>query len=497
MNKSRMIARVAVTASFLLALLVYSHIWINADVAWHIEGARRLLAGGNYFTTNFDNNSPFVFIFYWPIVWLNELFNKPAIIFINSYLLLWAYVSWMVTSQLISKLYRNDLTSRRILIYTLLFVLLFLPQESFGQREVILIYLFLPYVFLSLLDSSERINKGLMFIIIFYAALAIQMNVLYLALPLFLDGYRVYRVGRIAGYQICFYVLVICGFLLVSFLYPEYLRHIIPLTLCYESGFNFPLVLLLAQIYILISGVTLVATGYQLRRTTHKVLLRGFIGIITLSLLVYLIEMKLWYYHFYPIAAFTTLLLAILLSEQRRNPHHFGIYLTSAMLFMMMLTSVMILVNAVTDYHNPKNETRQWIDYAKRHFSDKTLFFLVIRLGPAYYLPVYSNAIITSPWSNPWFLPNIIKNKNQRGLCHREQDLSLFYSITARNLLTQPPDFIVVESLHQQILYLGRPFDYVNFLNNDPIIASILKHYSYYDTYLDFIIYRKVLSKEN
>jgi hypothetical protein len=57
----------------LLAYLIHIHAFLDLDVVWHVEAAKRLLSGGSYLTNIFDDNDPYVYGFYFPVIWLHTI----------------------------------------------------------------------------------------------------------------------------------------------------------------------------------------------------------------------------------------------------------------------------------------------------------------------------------------------------------------------------------------------------------------------------------------
>lgn len=503
MNYPRMIDITITALSLMVAFVIYNHVLINADVAWHIEGARRILAGGDYLTNLLDNNSPFVFGFYIPVIWLLKTHLFKPIPIIITYLLLWGIISLTLCYLVINRIKAYTDFTKRTVYYSLVFIVCFLPQASFGQREIILITLFLPYFFLklhSLLNANTTsLPSMIVALSILMAVVAIAQNPLYLALPIFIDLFVYVNGNRLRLYSVFFYL----GFLLCAILtpiyYPNYIKSIIPMTFCYEPGFNFPIIVLFLEILAVISLMTILLITVHYKKLEEKKDIALLTGLMILAFLIYFLEQKLWYYHFYPVLTFTVLVLAIIAAKswQRLLFHHehpqneITFYISAAMLMMITITIGMYLKNQIVIFQDPRSSYKRWIHYAQQHFANKKLFFFEILLQPSYTLPLYTNSIIVSPWSNPWFLPAMIKNKNTGAFCNPQQDLKTFFAITAKSLQEQQPDFIIVEDLYNKIKYLGGSFSYIDFFSADASIKNQLNDFYLYDNYLGLIIYKR------
>jgi hypothetical protein len=503
MNKINKFSDAIITlCSVMLAFIMYNNILINADVAWHVEGARRILAGGDYLTNLLDNNSPYVFIFYIPVIWLSKIKVISCNYLINLYLLLWILATLALCHYLLSRIYLRDNLTKRVVYFTLIFILCFLPQASFGQREIVLVMLFLPYLFVrlhALLAPGTSLNFIIVILSVLFAILAISQNYFYLVLPLFLDSYITIKRKCVSNSCWFFYLGISISILNIAIAYPDYFQYIVPMTLCYEAGFNFPITLLLFEILVVISVLTILLIISHYKNIGDKNDVTALSGLIFLSLLIYFFEMKVWYYHLYPALAFTLLLLSLIAAKcsqdkffHNGHQHNEIILVTSlAMLFTMTFTVATYIKDSIINFHNPKEETKLWIQYVQQHFDHKKLFFFVIRLGPAYISSIYTNVTIVSPWSNPWFLPNMIKNYSTGQFCNPVRDLNIFFTLTAKALKGTAPDFIIIEDVDKSVTYLGSPFSYRHFFSQDKQIQSLLKNYLLFDHYLGFDIYQK------
>jgi hypothetical protein len=493
-----------------VAYWIQINTFLNWDVAWHVEGARRLLAGGDYLSNLFDNNSPFVFAYYIPVIVLHRalpLFYPHLVIL---YILLTSIIPLALCYSLIHKAFKQkEIVVMNLLYYTVLFIIVFLPAFNFGHREIVLIYCYLPYfLFLTFLTTYPETftldRTWWVYPIVLLAAYGISQNILYISIVIFLDFYRFLKTRQFNFFQGFFYGCILFNIWLIAFLYPNYIKHIIPMVLCYESGFNFPLLVLILQMLMFISLLTVTIVLVNIRRLYKSDdLIMCFIAAIC-SLLIYFFELKLWYYHIYPALCFVMLILTLLVTKYYEENFLDVCILPRVNLFSaaiaaaMLITIVFVVFNFSKgewqDFHNPNDENHQWINYARRHFANKKLFFFVIKLGPAYAPLFYSEANIhvVSPWSNPWMLPYIIEEKGDGSLfCNLADDISLFTQLTTRAMANEKPDFIIVEKAPEHLLFQGKQFEYITFFSRDNNFTKIFKNYRIYGYYDSFTIYTK------
>lgn len=509
MHKKKTLIDIFVTfLCLLVAYWIHIHTFINWDVAWHVEGARRLLLGGSYLVNVFDNNSPFVFAYYFPVIWLHKFLAVQYPNLIVTYMLLTAIIPLLLTYTIINKIFaKKEIFVKTFLYYITLFVIVFLPAFNLGHREMILIYFFLPYflilVFSTTNPAATSFGKTLSTIAVVLAAFGIAQNYFYLSIPIFLDIYRYIKTKKFTIYQFSFYCCIFISVITIAILYPEYIKHIIPMVLCYERGFNFPILVLLLEALTFISLLTIIIVLINFKRL-HKSndIVMAFIA-ATASLVIYFLELKLWYYHLYPALSFIVLILALIIIKYYEETllgftiqpkiNLFSAALSSGILVTIFIIMVGYAIDELIIYHDPNYEMNRWLVYSQQHFRDKKLFFFVIKMGFAYSLPLYSqaNIEIVSPWSNPWLLPYIILNKNNN--CHRElqSDIGIFRKLAASAIAHTKPDFLIIEATPKTLLPTGKKFHYLDFFAEEKGLANLFKDYSYYGYFDKLTIYKR------
>lgn len=503
MPNHQKIIDVTITIFFgFIAFFLYNNILIDGDVAWHIEGARRLLQGGDYLINVFDNNSPLVFFFYAPPVLLRHLIPISFIYLINLYLTIWVILILLSCHALISKLIPDtEYFVKRVIYYTLVYAFLFLPNETFGQREIILTYLFMPYFFLTLVTLSESrkqpLNKAFVFLCIILGIIGIFQNFFYIFLPLFLDTYSYLKRKKLEGYQILFYGLTALAILILTLSYPNYIKYIIPQTLCYESAFNFPLALLFLEILAFVSLLTLAVVVIHFKKLYSKDDIILTAGMVILCLLIYFMEMKLWYYHLYPALTFTILLLAFILTKfYKEAARSLTISICLAMMLTIAFVDIQYFRTAILAFRNTEDPNNQWINFARQEFDNKKVFLFTMPLTSSYSLPIYTNTIVVSPWSNPWFVPYIIKKDNgiikkDNFFCNFNNDRQIFDQVLISSLLNYTPDYLVVEHFDYSVRYRNEQFYYLTFFAQNTEVKKLLNNYGFKKMFKNFDIYQR------
>ncbi len=487
----------------ILSYCIQINSFLNMDVAWHVEGARRLLAGGHYLTNIFDDNSPVVFIFYIPVVWLHILTHAKYYLIIPLYVFLWSSLSLALSYQLIKKIAMNYPLPQKFLYYVNVFIILFLPGSSnFGHREVILITLLLPYFYISIFSDNLKIKPAMAFFCAILASFGIMQNIIYLSVILIIDFYKlIFR--KVQIFQLYFHLSLICQALIVFLLFPEYLKIIFPMVLCYESFFNSTVNnLITMSVLVILIPELLVLTYFRKLYQEKYIVLTAIAALCTVA--IYFFERKIWFYHLYPAVAFSLILAAFLLVQYYLGIFYNRIKKTWANLvaiFLLLLTLCITLghviyfsIDDLILFHSKANNFNKWIEYSNRHFRGKKIYYFIVYNPLGYVLPIYTDTVVVSPWFNPWFIPYLVQT-NENSLpayCNVKRDMAITYQIFIKSLIDSKPDFVIISlpSYNQQSLILRLPFAKVFAYNS---IIKLLRdnHYYFYDIFAGLLIYKK------
>lgn len=490
------------------AFILYSNTNLYDDVAWHVIAAQRLLAGGTYTTNLFDTNAPFVFMFFIPIVLLQKLLPLSTNL-VYLYLLVWCLLILWICHLVIAKIYLEDnIFYKRLIYYTTTFCVLFLPILTFGQREIILLQLFLPYFFLTRLSFKQPIPFTLISLISgFLGAFAIYQNLFYIIVPALLDGYKYLKLRRIDSYQYSFYFFFAINLMFLLWLYPEYIFTIIPMVLCFESASNNSLPRLLSDGVVVVSWIGLFLTAINIKtfRQSTSIILT-FIATIA-CFIIYFIEGKVWFYHYYPSLSFTLLLLAFIIQFILKAKAKSGSSLQEHLILLVvitLLTFVITMVGAffykdISNHYNKKLAVNQWTAYSKNVFANKKVMTFIYQIYFTYALPFQAQIQVVTPWSNPWTLPYFLMGNKECIIGNNTTAITLLHQLVETTLKKENPDFVVMQLTINKLNYEGRQFSYYRFFFNNEKTRPLLSDYEFFDIKLNFLIYKKktIASKDS
>lgn len=473
--------------------------FINWDIAWHIEAAKRIGSGGDYLINLFDTSSPFVFIYFIPLVWLHSwlqlAYYKLTIIYILATTTLPLVLSYLVIFKT-----NHTFLFKRLLYYLIVILLLFVPSFHLGQREIVLITFYCPYflysIFSPIYPERLKINFPIIYLMVLLAAFGISQNLTYIAIPIVLDFFLILKFRNVTFHQLFFYTCMLFSILFVTLIYPNYFKVIVPMVLCFGRGFHNSIFHLLFQELVFICLISLVIFLFNIRKLSgDKDIILCFLAAV-IAMLIFLLQLQPWYHHFYPALFFTVLLLGLLIGKLYYLPsaNLISISMASSILITVFLITFFYNKNAVVAFNNPKDRTNLWINYAANHFANSKVLFLTIDLGPPYSIPLYTKAKIDiiSPWSNPWMLPYIFKYKNdtRNSFCPSSKGITTVQTI-ATNAMAKNPAFIVVENNNIFLNQNGKKLDILEFFSQDFAFARLFKQYSIYQKFDDFSIYVK------
>lgn len=481
-NKISQVDFIVTATLFFIAYLIRTNTFIDMDVAWHIEGAKRFISGDNYLTNIFDDNSPFVFWFYTPVIILKALTSWSYRFLIPAYVLTSNLITLILFSNVLHRT-RFSLFAKHLLYYLVIAILLFLPLMNFGQREVILMNFLLPYFLLLLNVTNRYVSKTLIVICTLLASFGIMQNPLYLLVTVAVDVTRWIYHRRFEYFQIIFYASTCLYFLIIHYFYPEYFTVILPFVVCYESAFN-------SSWFYLLTGATLLTiliialVLINLKKfITHGNIMICIIATI-LSLLIYFLEKKDWYNHLYPAFSFALLTNALLLvlsleSDLKKRIAVFYQTTTTAIFIITLVATLNFLVGMIREFHDNNYIWNKWISFSNQHFQHKKVFFLMSYYPPLHQLPIYSNVNVVSPWFNTWFIPALEKNRSLPSFCNLKNDLQIISNLITNSINRSKPDFILV-----------RPYTVPDNLSF-PASGYFLRNYYLFSNYQGIAIYKK------
>ena len=478
---------------------------LNWDVSWHIEGAKHMLGGGSYSTNIFDDNPPMVFWFFIPIVLIHQYTQISLATLCVLEVELLIFVSFYLTN-----IYLKEIVTDykiRIIQYSLIILLLFFSDYTFGQRETLLTAFCLPYMTLlvakmGMVNTIKRpVVEGFLGL---WIAIGLAMNPFYALIPLALEVHLYWHKKKI----VCFrpesmtLAMSFLTYLVIIFIfYPDYFLVIIPSFIVFSSHQNVSL----SGMFLTTTGslVTLVVSGLIVAISSHRMYREWMISLwycAALSYLIFIFNQKLWAFHLIPFHIFFNLLCVVIacnaMQQYKSNPllsWLTGLYAIASLLF----STLHLVMSYTHDYNNYllSSKVREFISYFEQQKGGE-LYVFSTELVPAFPLITYSSLNYISPGPGCWLIPALVQNARINTLTGWrlhwvEKYKALFIQETSSDFLTKKPLYVIVDVAKNKAYLKYNTFDYIEFLSQNSIFREQWKYYHLQKTISHFNIYKR------
>lgn len=482
-------------AIFCFSLWLENHLFLNWDLGWHLEGAKRLLAGGAYSQNVFDDNLPMVFWFLMPVVWLHQVTHLSVVALTIFYLHLTVLLSFLLSHIFLKEIYTHSKNWEiRTIQYIWVILLLFFPGWEFGQRDMLVLALVMPYIILLAARLETRaeyhhfILQGTIGVL---AAIGIAMNPFYGLVILVIEIQRWITSKKIMLFRpelLTFLISLILYFCVVVILYPDYFTVIIPSFLVFSPFYNVSLLnlILSSPSRLFIIAVFLFLFSYS---SLHQ---RAWLMTLWLSAIVayfiFLLHQKLWMGHTIFFLLMSDLMVVIVLCQSvqliKKDMIRFGmssIFSLAYLICAVHLVSVNYSV-AYAAYRNQKFWLNQMISFFNKQPKNATLYFFSANVI-VYPMLNYTHVINLFPGPNCWQIPAIsaMRTKTNLALWKRQwiqKYKTLFIQKTVDDFQYKKPNYIIVDmSVDMNKTKKSFPFDYITFLKQNKQFCTLWKSY--------------------
>lgn len=487
--------KMSIIALAVMAYIVQSMLFLNADVASLLFDTKLFLAGGTYAKDFFETNPPMIFMIYSPASILSDLTSFDITICIRVYIIFLSLISLICCWTLLNKVIENDdYRLRYAIIYTLTFLFLLMPADEFGQREHMLMILIMPYLFGVVASfQNKRINIFLACYIGFTAGMGFGLKPYFLPALVFIEFYLIIAKRNLFGWVrvesvICASILVIY-LAFVYFFHPNYFNIMLPLIshLYYVSIKQSWLIIFTRPLVIF----CLMVVGYycffyhkkQYYRELTQVLVLALIGMI----LAFIIPLAAWRYHVFPAVAVSCVLITIYIFQVFSVKLNNGSLSTKEIIFLAMAGFVFPIYSFFTDMTNAikyKRENKLYlliksINDSKIHsiycFSSHTT-------GYCFPLVYMANKEFAGRFPFFWWLRGLIKLEKKSPEyalpAFIQQDKNYLIEAIANDLNDYRPDLIVIHENDEKIA-VGDNFSYIAYFSENKQFQEAWKHYSY------------------
>jgi hypothetical protein len=462
-----------------VALALHASMPLNHDVAWIMEGAQRLLAGGQFGHEVVDANPPLA----WWLSCIPAAFAQATGIRLALSSVLFTLAAGLASISLTNgALRKSRLPSplRNLLIAFLPIPLLILPGYDFGQREHLMLIGAVPYLAAACLAAEDRrLSFGLSLSIGVFAATMFCLKPYFLLVPIFAEGWlAVRRHSMTAWLRPEFLVIPVLGVLYViaiRLFAPDYLAVVMPEAMAIYWAFNSPpMPILFVTLRVMapaLSGWLLILIAQKAKPSLlAQIFAVGALGASAGCLL----QMKGFSYHLVPGAALAVLACAAdsISSGPSRKAFRIALFLAVA------------TVTAITFNRQMGEGTAARVDALSTVFQKYagpggTVYAFITSPRDIHPAIVASNTRWASTACCLYHLPAAVR-ADERPQAERARILSVAESQTNRaigDLLRTRPAVIVIDA-NEGKLGIDRPFDYLAYLSRFPSFVTLWRSYT-------------------
>ena len=486
----------------LLGHAIQSSVHLNHDVSWIAHSARWLLEGRRFGVEVIDPNPPLIWWLSMPAALLVrwQVLDEPMAIRLLFWLYFVASAAIFVAIVSASKRWHVGPYQGWLLAFVGLATLA--PAASFGQREYLSAILAMPYLAAAAtrLDASIQVGRGLLVPAGVLAGLAFSLKPYFLATPLLIEGFLLYRLGWRVAFRtesVTLALTVVMYGVLVIVAVPQYLQFTVPLMRAIYWAFDAVSPSVVAAKYLLVAqgfayGVLISLLARHWTNQQSVLLLAG--AGYSAS---YFVQAKGFVYHAFPVLLFACTFLAVctvcsvraVLGDKATISKPLSRSLVAAML-LLTIPPFRWTYDATVDWYVQYN--RSWgktglyrdgiIDLIERYAPspDQHFFALSMHLYPGFPTASYTHADWSSRSATQGILSAYARREELTDASLRAAVVSaaqLQRRMVIEDMQRYPPSVVFLERSLVRFGMNGRQFDDLAFYSEDPLFRRMWSQY--------------------
>jgi hypothetical protein len=488
---------------------------LQPDTAWLLYAAEHMLDGARPYVDFIETNPPL-------ILWLDAI---PALmartaglqsgLVYNAMVLALVLASTAVCARVLRQLLPTEIALRRYLILLILFALVPLSRNDFGQREHLLLALALPYILLTAMRiNGDTVGRASALGIGVAAGVGIALKPYFMLLWVCLELAVVLaerRKGlRFREESVAVVTVGVAYVLAVVHWTPEYIQVVRTMAGPYYSflsnslqttallgdGAQLPLLAVLAY-------VALRADAKGRRRGLWSVLAWATAALWLAAVL----QHKGWRYHFYPALALSAILSGVMAVEWRCLPGNKVQRLYAAVCLAVVSGIVLVTTGAsirqILDPKNPRYDAdpdlSQLIPVVSKHAGSYVLM-LSWSTASAFPLMTYSRVENASRFNHLWILgasywkdlrrPEPLRYRARKEMAPLEQQLN---DAVVEDMIRTTPSMIIALRPGPDLPEWGlRRLDFIGYFRRDPRFARLFERFTYDGQIGEYWLFRRV-----
>ena len=459
---------------------------LNHDVAWYLTGTRRWLEGATLYADVIEVNPPFIFYLMAPVIFVADLLRVSEKFAFVGFICLITAVSLIWSAHLLQRQSHLAPSQRHVILAASFVGLIFVQITYFGQRDHIMLILALPYFMSQIfIRNPQKLAHGEQSALGLYAGFGIILKHYFLLAPFALILISIYQNRSIRPLFLLSHWAIGCVCLFyVVFVYVfhgEYFSNIVPMGQLVYEAYNRDVieVLFLNNFHLCFLALAAMYLTHNAVEDETKRVSERLIALCLAFGLAYVIQRKGWSYHFNPFAAILVLCsFWIFFTEWRARAKQ-----KFAMIFSAWII-IVALIKTVIDGTYSNYMVESFDSPLPSNMPVERFLVLSSNIWPAYPLANELSARHTSPYPALWPVPGAVR-KLAATDCHQNADMCLRLSAildevrrhVVESFLAGTPQLVIVDSRPQKGYFADQPFDFIDFLSQDPRFRTAWQDY--------------------
>ena len=489
-----------------IAFFLQGNIFIHGDVSYLLYVTQLLLSGGQYGKTFFETNPPMIFYLYMPPLLLAKLTTINLVLSFRIYIFLLIFLTIKICYHFLQTLLGKSLTFYNMM-GMLIFVLLFLPANQFGQREHFFLIFLLPYLFLAALRLSDKeIQPSLAVLIGLAAGASFCMKPFFLIPCVLLESYFIWMRQHCLGWiriESMLIVGVLLLYLLTTYLfYPGYFHIILPLVYqFYFPGIATPWFYLFSNFFTLFCLSALVC--YFVFQSSIKHIILGRVLVLALlgTILTFMVTRTDWFYHTIPALAMACLVISFFLGEFFSTLTDYSNNLFFQRIIFLLVVQVFFisvpLINTYFLLHETIKKKQNGILTNIMHYMNtapgkhSVACFSANTTGDCFPLVYYTHSLYGSRYPFFWWIRGFVKLSNDVALAPKlVLKKRYLLNTVAFDLNYFQPRWVLIETKALKV-YFGDQFSLIDFFSQNANFLQAWQPYHLLMIQGDYQVYER------
>jgi hypothetical protein len=459
---------------------------LNHDVSAVLNFTQRWVTGQRLYSELIDVNPPLIFLFNLPAAWLAEYTPLDGVNALLLCLVALCGLAWWLVERLRVGMAEGPV--ERAVLTALVPLAMVLPGYDFGQREVLMGTIAIPYTFL----AARRMlalptGRWLLFGVTLLAALGFALKPHFLAVPLLVEAAVLLRRGwKRIGVSLAdpvpwimagTWVLYVIS---IPVFFPDFFGHVVPLVW---------------DFYVNLGGLTAfqVLLTEDLGEATLLLLMVSTVCVLALwaamagAFISAWVQHKGWTYHAAPIFMLGGLTAGLVGARWLDGALPAGRARAAAPALSAMMAAALCLLMVrggeapFREINFERDKGGRLTAWLREHAYNERLLVLTPDIWPIYPALNYANSQSTLRFMNLWLLQGVNQRCPENGERYRQPwEMSraefFVYRTVAEDFAAAPPSAVLV-TRHVGIPWCGKEFDFIEYFSRHPLFAEAFRNY--------------------